>query len=298
MSQSLKLRFEQLDVFTTTRYLGNPLAIVHIPEGATLTQDQKQRIAAEFNLSETVFLHESSDADAPVTIDIFMTTQELPFAGHPTVGSGWYLLTQAPHKDTVTLNTKAGKIPVFRDGARVKLQVPIDFKVHPSVHRPEYYRALQPELKDADFVSGGSGIEPIASIVKGMTFILMELTSLEALGRLRPFPIGFGEFPSLGEWAGFVGVYAFVIGSNGVVRTRMFDGTLEDPATGSAASTLAGWLAKKRGKGTHKIEIVQGVEMGRKSEITAHVEVGDGGEIKKIELGGQAVEVMEGLVRV
>ncbi|KAG6863354.1 hypothetical protein C0991_006501 [Blastosporella zonata] len=291
-----KLRFVQLDVFSATRFLGNPLAIVHIPEGTSLPQTQKQRIAAEFNLSETVFLHESSDPNAPVTIDIFTTTEELPFAGHPTVGSGWYLLSQAPQKDSVILKTKAGEIPVVRDGARVKLQVPIDFKVHAPIHRPDL-NMLQPQLGDADFVNGVDGKPAIASIVKGMSFILMELTSLEALGKLQHYPTRI-DVPQLGAWAGFVGIYAFFVGSDGVVRTRMFDGALEDPATGSAASTLAGSLAMKKGNGKHKIEIVQGVEMGRRSEICVEVEVGADGIVQRIDLGGEAVEVMEGLVRV
>ncbi|KAG6816421.1 hypothetical protein H0H87_006158 [Tephrocybe sp. NHM501043] len=293
---SLKLQFVQLDVFTTTRFLGNPLAIVHIPVGTEPSQAQKQRIAAEFNLSETVFLHEPSDLNAPITIDIFTTTEELPFAGHPTIGSGWYLLSQAPEKISVTLKTKAGTIPVIRDGARVKLQVPIDFKIHSPIHNPEYISALQPQLQSADYVNGDDGKQALASIVKGMTFVLLELTSVDALGRLQKYPTRL-DVPFLGEWAGFVGVYAFALGSDGVVRTRMFDGALEDPATGSAASTLAGWLATKRGHGKHRIEIVQGVEMGRRSEISVDVEIGVDGEVKRIDLGGEAVQVMEGLVR-
>ncbi|KAF8066645.1 hypothetical protein FPV67DRAFT_1199758 [Lyophyllum atratum] len=292
----LKLRFVQLDVFTTTRFLGNPLAIVHLPEKVELSQVQKQRIAAEFNLSETVFLHESSESDAPTTIDIFTTTEELPFAGHPTIGSGWYLLSQSPGKDTVTLRTKAGDIPVVRNGERVVLQVPIDFKVQDPFSQLSL-KALQPRLGDADYVNGRGGAEAMVSIVKGMTFVLLQLASEEALAAMQPYPSRFIT-ASLGEWAGFVGVYAFFERGDGVVRTRMFDGTLEDPATGSAAATLGGWLGKRRGEGRWKIEIVQGVEMGRKSEIWVEVVVGGDGEVERIDLGGAAVDVMEGWIQV
>lgn len=293
---SLKLRFVQLDVFSTTRFLGNPLAIVHIPAGVTLSQSQKQIIAREFNLSETVFLHEFSDYNTPTAIDIFTTTEELPFAGHPTIGTGWYLLSQATQRDTVTLKTKAGVIPVLRNGERVALRVPIDFKEH-IPFLPPNLKALQPQLDNKDYLNGMDGDEPLASIVKGMTFVLLELTSEEALAKLQPVPTRVTA-PDLGDWAGFLGVYAFYERSDGVVRTRMFDGTFEDPATGSAASTLAGWLAKKKGPGKWNFKIVQGVEMGRRSEIAVNVEINGDGSVLRIDLGGSAVEVMEGFIRV
>ncbi|CAA7270430.1 unnamed protein product [Cyclocybe aegerita] len=293
---SAKLPFTTLDVFTDTHFLGNPLAIVRIAKElqSTVSQAQKQTIAREFNLSETVFLHEG-DIDAPVRIDIFMANAELPFAGHPTVGSGWFLLSQNPAKETVTLRTKAGDIPVSREAnGKVRLQVPTDFKVHPEYVHP-LVKTLQPKLTAADYVNGPDGAEPVASIVKGMTFLLMKLTSEDALARLQPSPERL-TVPNLGEWDGFMGLYAFFERDDGVVRTRMFDGTLEDPATGSAASTLAGYLGLKKGEGVHRISIIQGVEMGRKSEIEVVVDVGAAEEIKKIELAGAAVEVMEGSI--
>ena len=105
---SEQLRFYQLDVFTTTPYKGNPLAIVHLPPGRDLEPEQKLKIAREFNLSETVFLHAIEGDQAK--IDIYTTTEELPFAGHPTIGSGWHLLNDV--RPGITLLTKAGAIPV------------------------------------------------------------------------------------------------------------------------------------------------------------------------------------------
>ncbi|CAK5276696.1 unnamed protein product [Mycena citricolor] len=292
------LRFTKLDVFTSTPFSGNPLAIVHVPPNVTLSQDEKQLVAREFNLSETVFHHEQDSHD-PVTIDIFTTTEELPFAGHPTIGSGFHLLSIAPDRDTVTLRTKAGDIPVVQEGGMVKLQVPIDFKTHPSLAIPQL-KTPQAALHDADFVHGRTGAEACASIVKGMTFVLLALASEDALARMGPYPARLTVPDAetvLGPWGvGFAGVYAFFERADGVVRTRMFDGTLEDPATGSAASTLAGWLALRRGPGVHVVDILQGVEMGRRSEIKVTVRVGDDGVIQRIELEGAAVKVMEGFV--
>ncbi|KAJ7220653.1 hypothetical protein GGX14DRAFT_675526, partial [Mycena pura] len=307
---SRRLRFTKLDIFTVTPFVGNPLAIVHVPTTVTLSQSEKQLIAREFNLSETVFHHEqdpaASDTAAPVVIDIFTPSEELPFAGHPTVGSGFYLLSRpgVRQPDTVTLRTRAGDIPVVRaPGGGVRLQVPIDFKVHAPLAISSV-KAQQPRLADADYVNGIAGAEACASVVKGMTFLLLALASEDALARLQPYPTRLlipDATTALGAWgAGFAGLYAFWVqaDADGMlrVRTRMFDGPMEDPATGSAASTLAGWLALRRGPGVHTIDIVQGIEMGRRSDIKVVVDVGSNNGINSIALEGAAVEVMEGAV--
>ncbi|KAF7313929.1 Phenazine biosynthesis PhzC/PhzF protein [Mycena chlorophos] len=301
------LKFHKLDVFTSTPFIGNPLAIVHVPSGSSLSQESKQLIAREFNLSETIFLHEkNSSDDSHVVVDIFTTSEELPFAGHPTVGAGFFLLSRSPDLQTVTLRIRAGDIPVVRteDGG-VSLNAPVDFRVHPRLSI-DSVKSAQPQLSDADYVNGVSGAEGCASVVKGMTFLLLAVTSEDALRRLQPYPkrltIPNAE-ETLGAWGvGFAGIYIFYEQSNAegitTIRTRMFDGPLEDPATGSAACTLSGWLALQKGAGVHKFKIVQGVEMGRRSDISVAVTVGDDGEIKSIALQGKAVEVMEGTVRI
>ncbi|KAF7369334.1 Phenazine biosynthesis PhzC/PhzF protein [Mycena venus] len=306
-----QLRFIKLDVFTSTPFVGNPLAIVHVPSTVDLSQTEKQLIAREFNLSETVFHHEQdAPGTSPVVIDIFTTTEELPFAGHPTVGSGFFLLSRAPpDQETVTLRTKAGDIPVVRGSggpSHVRLQVPIDFKVHAPLAIPSV-KQLQPQLADADYAHGRSGAEACASVVKGMTFLLVALTSEDALARVQPYPTRL-RIPDararLGAWGvGFAGIYMFHERADGVVRVRMFDGPLEDPATGSAASTLGGWLALRRGPGVHAFDLQQGIEMGRRSDIRVVVTVGKGKdtdelEVEKIELEGAAVQVMEGTVNI
>ncbi|KAF9527267.1 hypothetical protein CPB83DRAFT_856657 [Crepidotus variabilis] len=293
---AIKVPFITLDVFTSQDFLGNPLAIVQLPSDVTLSQEQKQLIAREFNLSETVFLHETESNNLH-TMDIFTTKAELPFAGHPTIGTGWHLLSRKSNQETITLRTKAGDIPVSRlAGERVQLKVPTNFKNHAPISLPGI-KAFQPKLQDADYANGLEGAEAVASIVKGMTFVLLQVSSEGALAKLQTLP-EILTLPELGDWASFVGLYAFVVREDGVIRTRMFDGAVEDPATGSAASTLAGWLAQRKGPGAYKFQIIQGVEMGRTSHIALEVKVGKDNVVEEIFLSGEAVEVIEGTIRV
>ncbi|KAH7872843.1 uncharacterized protein C8R40DRAFT_1071478 [Lentinula edodes] len=371
---ALSIPFHTVDVFTQTRFLGNPLAIVllHHPSSSSdssdpkprppvLTQHQKQLIAREFNLSETVFIHITQsnydDPSVPFAIDIFTTTEELPFAGHPTIGAGWFLAGHERWRDRkeFRLDTRAGVILVSRvtkipgpltsadDRARasaelVKLRIPIDFKTHPpygSTLLSTLKSSLcQPQLEPEDYVNGVDGSEPVASIVKGMSFVLMQLRDEGSLSRIQPL-VGINDavpgslIPDehLGDWKGFSSLYVFVVSrsteSNSIfdniydddpvnlihpiirLRTRMFQsGGFEDPATGSAASTLCGWVASQQQNavGRWRFEVIQGVEMGRESRIGVVVDVEreanvDGDVVvRKIELVGGAVKIMEGMV--
>ncbi|KAJ3573491.1 hypothetical protein NP233_g2401 [Leucocoprinus birnbaumii] len=298
-----RLNFYTVDVFTKTRYVGDPIAIVHVPptESTSLTQEQKQLIAREFNLAETVFIHENlPDAahDSSVKIDIFTPEKELPFAGNPTIGTSWHLMTMyGGRRKEITLTTKAGDIPAtLQDSGRIYLQVPVDFKEHDPIQL-SWLKSAQPDLHTADYSSGGDGTEIVASIVKGMTFVLLKLNSEDALRRFKGHTQKL-EVPWLGEWQGLVGLYAFYVREDGVVRTRVFFQTIEHPAAGSAASTLAGWLGKEKGPGKWRFEIIQGVEVGRRSEIEVQVEVGSDGEVNRMDLGGDVVEVMEGSIAI
>lgn len=142
MSPSSQLDFVTVDVFTSKPYEGNPLAIVRIPSGITLTQEQKQNIAREFNLSETTFLHENGEngSDDAWTVDIFMTARELPFAGHPTVGTACYALGRTARARCVrdgvmeaSFNLKAGRVGLRYDVAKMtaKASIPHDVYVGP-----------------------------------------------------------------------------------------------------------------------------------------------------------------------
>jgi predicted PhzF superfamily epimerase YddE/YHI9 len=288
----MKLSFVTLDVFTDTRYTGNPLAIVSVPSSPQLSQSQKQNIAREFNLSETVFLHPaepSSDKPAEVKIDIFTSIAEVPFAGHPTIGTASYLL-RYQNAPVQSLLTKAGAIPIRALENKAVARVPHDVHLHEAT-------------VDSGLTSQKS---PIFSIVKGMTFILLELPSLDALSTITSTIYKDTYAPKIldaGGWnVGILVTYAYVLGDfrDGVqeIRTRS-QGSREDPATGSAASALSSYLALQSSRpGNFRFRIVQGVEMGRRSVIELEVVKADDGTIDSVFLSGEAVITMEGTLEI
>jgi predicted PhzF superfamily epimerase YddE/YHI9 len=332
MSSPPQLEFVTLDVFTSKRYEGNPLAIVRIPNGVTLSQEQKQLIAREFNLSESTFLHENSSdtRNESWTVDIFLTTREIPFAGHPTIGTACYVLQRLAKERGIedgvieaSFTLKAGPVGLRYDVLKktAKAGIPHDVYVRlvllavrlklttPShIHKTQWTRSelfkLQPRLEQAHG-QGQINITDnfaIVSIVKGMTFVYVELENVQALElvtlasqslALAGLDAGWGET--------FVGMYFFVrtgTSADGAttLRTRMIEGPLEDPATGSAASGLAAYLSIKDGRPSAMLryEVIQGVEMGRRSDIFIDVEMDEDNSISQIFLQGGAVSVMEG----
>ncbi len=162
----ITLSYLSLDVFTTTGFLGNPLAIVLLPSphSSQVSQQQKQNIAREFNFSETVFIYdqeESPESGVTFPISIFTVSDELPFAGHPTIGAGWYLLSKTG-LDKITLRVKAGDILVTKESDRVRLKVPSALKVH----EPYYKKMLKEKqlaLEDKDFVNGAADADAVVS---------------------------------------------------------------------------------------------------------------------------------------
>ncbi|KAJ4359269.1 hypothetical protein N0V85_009457, partial [Neurospora sp. IMI 360204] len=205
-SQPLTLTYLTVDVFTSTRYLGNPLAVVLIPASLRprLTQDVKQRIAREFNFSETVFLHTLDDEardGLSVTsreIDIFTIEEELPFAGHPTVGTAYLVLNHLGWKHVDTLVTKAGPIairPLEGEGERVKATIPHAVHVHSQTLggilggqagavKAETETMINAALSDDPEIREAELTGPVVSIVRGMTFLLAKLPSLEHLAKV------------------------------------------------------------------------------------------------------------------
>jgi PhzF family phenazine biosynthesis protein len=317
MTRKLQLDFITLDVFTQVRYTGNPLAIVQVPQSETLTQQQKQVIAREFNYSETVILHEPQEVghDPLWNIDIFLTTDEIPFAGHPTVGTacflGKQLLDSTSGIDHVngTLITKAGPVAFTykRLTNTAQCEVPHDVLVHQKTLTTEDAHSIGiPRAVYENFVNK----PPFVSLVKGVTFALVQLPTEDMLATVSPTLSLLKSHEGLNkDWAAegsTVGFFFFVKvrqNEDGLtkLRTRMILGSLEDPATGSASSTLAAYLAlyepsnprKVDANGVYKFEMVQGVEMGRKSVIGVEVDL-KSPRIDKIILVGSAVSVMEG----
>jgi PhzF family phenazine biosynthesis protein len=309
MTRKLQFDFITLDVFTQVRYTGNPLAVVKVPHSETLTQQQKQLIAREFNYSETVILHENQEVgDNPQwKIDIFLTDAETPFAGHPAVGTacllGKQLLDSAGGIDQVngTLITKAGPVPFayMRQSNTAQCEVPHDIHVHPKTLSVEDGESVGlPRTVYESFVKK----PPFVSLVKGVTFVLVQLPTENVLAAVPP---NLGLLKSHNgldkDWAAdgsSVGFFFFVkdghiADGSTKLRTRMLVGSLEDPATGSASSALAAYLALHEPDTGTKFHMVQGFEMGRRSEIGVEV-ILEENRINKITLRGSAVSVMEG----
>ncbi|KAI2830385.1 hypothetical protein CBS147320_11012 [Aspergillus niger] len=300
------LSYALMDVFTTTPFSGNPLAIVRVPATykSSLSHENKQKIAVEFNLSETIFLHEPSEdcqdnADS-LAIDTFTPKCEIPFAGHPTIGTATYIFQNYPgavSKSLKNLVTKAGHIPISQDmeTGLVGAGLPIDFHMH-----QERIPASSPLV---------SGPSPAVSIAKGLSFVLAELRDVKSLQSVSGGLLEDCVNPTMlddGWNVGLIGTKYFVdLGKDEQgcrqLRTRMFV-SWEDPGTGSASTALACFLALREpteGSGPFHYHIIQGVEMGRRNDIYVRVSrTKDGTGLGEVLLQGAAVLVGEGRIAV
>ncbi|KAK7516089.1 uncharacterized protein IWZ02DRAFT_49800 [Phyllosticta citriasiana] len=323
----IRLEYCTFDVFTLKRFAGNPLAIVHVPASTKLGQEDKQIVAREFNYSETVFLHaQEHDRANTWRIDIFLTMAEVPFAGHPTIGAAVCALSRlppAPGQDgrlvEGTFITKAGEIPVRyypHDGVATA-RIPHNVHIHSGVLSRTQLLKIQPSIAilDSAKLPRVPLRSPVVSIVKGMTFALIQVNSLATLNAVATGSFAV-DVPLDKDWdQSFVALYFYFRQADSTdgtrnLRTRMVEGTLEDPATGSAASALACYLSlvdqQTDGDGgggggargqTLKYHILQGVEMGRKSEIGVEVTLAPTADPRAVEtvvLSGSAMRIMEG----
>ncbi|EQL02183.1 hypothetical protein G6O67_008088 [Ophiocordyceps sinensis] len=305
----MQLPFVTLDVFTETRFRGNPLAVVTIPaSGPKPTQQQKQAVAREFNLSETVFIHDVPDraADSSRNIDIFLPLTEIAFAGHPTIGTAVSLLDQA----VTTLVTKAGPIALRSLGPRL-VQAAIPHHVHLHAKRLRDLSLSDAQLPAVAQICQLERDAPVFSIVNGVTFILIELPSLELLAQVEQVstPTPLDQILDEGWSEGFLARYYYVRtdsrrDDNGQpvisLRARMMEHAFEDPATGSAACCLGAFLSTvgdKQNTPTRRYDVTQGVEMAKESHIVVDVVMQDS-RIQHVKLAGTAVQVMKGHVLV
>ncbi|HTQ96325.1 MAG TPA: PhzF family phenazine biosynthesis protein [Candidatus Acidoferrum sp.] len=289
-------RFHTLDVFTTNRFQGNPLAV--ITDGDGLSQDHMQAIAREMNLSETVFVQKPTDDRALARLRIFTTKEELKLAGHPVIGT-WFLLAElgvVPAQEGgvhILQQTGAGILPVeirFKDGRpqRVTMtQKEASFKAS-KIDKKKLTAALGLTPKDLD-----SKLPP-EFVSTGLFNLMVPLKNRAALGKIR---MNIGELARLlGKQAALA--YCFTTGPNSTVYSRgMMPWELyEDAATGSAAGSLGAYLVKHGRVGAgHTLNIMQGVEMGRPSHI--EVEVTQSGKKLTPRVSGAAVKVFEGVIR-
>ena len=289
-------QFLTLDVFTTARFAGNPLAV--FPDARGMSDGQMQSLAAEFNLSETTFVLPAADAANTARVRIFHRTAEMPFAGHPNVGTGWALAERAVD-GLLRFEEIAGLVEVrlARDAAGALQSTTVSAPQPLTVlgELPAATVAACAGLAEADVVTGAH--RPVFASV-GTVFAFAEVT-LEALGRAQPVLSEFRRAAAALPDTGTVrlSLYVYAQTGPGRVRSRMFgplSGTWEDPATGSAATALAGLLLKLSGQDAGAWEILQGVEMGRASliQVTAR-QAADG---IRTTVGGACVPMLRGEV--
>ena len=291
-----------LDVFTERPYSGNPLAVVL--DADSLQTAQMQAIAREFNLSETVFLQSSRTRNGLVHARIFTPARELPFAGHPTIGTACLLslIGRAPEGEDVSFVIDEGIGPVA-----VRVRRTPDRPVYAELtaaQRPEF-AAEPPDAAAIAQILGlgpddlGHGDEPLRAVSCGMPFVLVPLRSPERLAGID-LDVAAWRRTLAGQWAEQLYVYAR--GYEGELRARMFApamGIAEDPATGAAAAALAGALATDSPIVEGRLDWVihQGVEMGRPSQLHISAERA-GSAVTAVRVGGCAVRIAEGWLQV
>lgn len=273
-----RLRYVVADVFTDRPLTGNQLAV--FTDGTSVDEQTMQALAKEMNFSETVFVLPPSEG-GHARIRIFTPATELPFAGHPTLGSAFVL--GAPLQLTeIRLETLSGIVPVVleREGARITfgwMSQPV----------PTWEPFAQADAVQE--VLGVTSELPVELYHLGPTHAYFALSSPGEVASLDP------DFRALGKLSG-AGINCFA-GSGTTWKTRMFaptNGVPEDPATGSAAGPLAIHLARHGRIGFgEEIEISQGDEIGRPSKLYARV-FGEGDRIDRVEVGGSAVVVARG----
>jgi trans-2,3-dihydro-3-hydroxyanthranilate isomerase len=294
--------FLQLDVFTRTPLTGNPLAIFTDARG--LTDQQMQAFAREMNLSETTFIlprEPQVEAQEGKRVRIFTVEEELPFAGHPTLGTALYLHSTATSgADKIVLDLNVGKIGVrFRtDSNHRSNRVAGDVFGEMRQRDPEFGPTLPP-----DKVASVLGSEEIAAewpsqiVSTGLPFAIVPIRDSKTLANLKPDLVRVG---ALLEGTGARFCYFISPEHQGrlEVRARMFFYGGEDPATGSAAGCAVSWMVRHGvAKPDEQILIYQGVEARRPSEIFVRA-TRDGEKVTNVRVGGYAVEVLRGTVAI
>jgi trans-2,3-dihydro-3-hydroxyanthranilate isomerase len=298
-----------LDVFTRTRFRGNPLAVIADARG--LDGAAMQAIAREFNYSEITFVLPPRKAENSAEVRIFTPTMELPFAGHPNVGTAFALARAGTVfgkavGDRLRFEEKAGivEVTVRRDaegrvtGAAIVAPQPLTIgeRFAPDLLAPMI------GLSPSDIATGRHA--PLFLSV-ALPFLVAELPDLETLARAKPEAPLFAEAEAgLSPIDGRLSVFVYVRPDDTPLdlRARMFaplDNIPEDPATGSASAALAAFIAtgETGGVDTVKLTITQGVEMGRESVIRLSVPL-VGGRPASVEVAGDCVEVMRGVLTV
>ncbi|OTP71976.1 Phenazine biosynthesis PhzF like protein [Caballeronia sordidicola] len=290
-------RYVTADVFTSNRFEGNPVAVVLDAEG--LSTIQMQAITAEFGYSETTFVLPPRDAAHTAWVRIFTPSREIPFAGHPNIGTAFVLATRAaasgtPLPDQLVFEEAAGLVPVtqMKDGGRVvgaELTVPERLTRASTLAVESVAACLSLDVTD---IRTDAHAPQVASV--GLPFVVVELASREALRRSIPSLV---DYKKVLPTDGATSIYAYTrdVGddTSGDIQARMFTPRMtEDPATGSATAAAVALIADVRGVSELSLRVRQGVDMGRPSTLITTVDVHDGQP--RVRIGGKCVNVMEG----
>lgn len=303
----MELDFHTLDVFTDRRFAGNPLAVIHGADG--LDTARMQTIAREFNLSESVFLMKPENPAHSAKVRIFTPATELPFAGHPTVGTAVLLAelrAADQQRDMDSLVVLEENIGVVRVGVRLRAGA-AGFAEFDVPKLPQMAGAAP----DAELLAAAVGLEPRevgfanhrpSHYSAGVPFTFLPVASLAVIARAEIQP---GHWANAfgGTRAGKLSLYTReTMSSANAFHARVFApaaGVAEDPATGAAAAAFAGVIHRFDAlpDGHHLRIIEQGFEMGRPSHISVSMDVG-GGRLNTVRIGGGALRVSSGRIKV
>ena len=269
------MRMTIVDVFAEQAFAGNQLAVVH--DAAALSSEQMQTIALETNFSETTFVTRQATGEADVRI--FTPTHELPFAGHPTLGTAWVL---TGGEESITLKLAAGAVPVsFEDGKGWLTAPAVEFGGSVSSEVAADLLNISVDDLDPDY--------PFRYAQVGPRFLIIGVRSLDMLKQVK---INEALFDTLNTEGGVFSVFAFsadAYSSEADYAARMFfavDGIREDPATGSANAAFAAYLRELGVESGERI-VDQGVEINRPSRL--YLRIGD-----ELQVGGRVYCVLEG----
>lgn len=285
-----------VDVFAEKKYQGNQLAVIR--GGGHFATGQMQEIAREMNFSETTFIVSEEEENGGYPVRIFTPAAEIPFAGHPSLGTAYVIQQEILKRpvERVTLNLKAGRIPVdfhYRGGKPELLwmtQLPPTFGAH-AFDAKAVSEMLSLDQSDID------PRVPIQLVSTGTPFLLVPLTSLDAVKRAR---IHREKYFAFIEPLPAKAIFIFApetYHSENHLNVRLFAdyyGIAEDPATGSANGCLAGYLAKHRywGKSQIDVRVEQGYEIGRPSLLLLKAE--DRGDTILVQVGGKVIPAAKG----
>jgi trans-2,3-dihydro-3-hydroxyanthranilate isomerase len=307
LAYGMRYPFHTVDVFTDRPFGGNPLAV--LPDARDLSTQQMQSVAREFNYSESTFVLPPEDPAHDFQVRIFTPGSELPFAGHPTIGTAFVLALAGEIEPNgaerdVVFGEGAGAVAVrvlWADGRPLAAQLTA----------PQRYRESTVDLSvdtiasclslEAEEIALGANRPVVISC--GLPFLLVPIRSLESIQRARLRMSAWEDHLATREATRHVYLYApHALGESVDGHVRLFapgEGVPEDPATGSAATALAGFLASRRHEpdGTFRWRIEQGLEIGRPSRLEIEAEK-RAGIVATLRCQGGCVAVTEGMIEI